>query len=545
MLRIIYHPSQKLKNKYINNMKSLFVFFISCFTGLAHTNPVFCQSASERPNILIILADDMGYSDIGCYGGEANTPNLDQLATEGLRFRSFYNAARCCPTRASLLTGVYPHEAGMGGMVSSIESEPTPGPYQGYLNQQTVTLAEALKQGGYRTYMSGKWHVGERAEHWPRQRGFDRYFGLISGASSYFELVEEAIVRQMVHDDDRWVPPAEGFYMTDAFTDTAVTFLENHQQEHPDDPFFLYVAYTAPHWPLHALEEDRARYEGRYDDGWDVVRRQRYERMKQLGIVDERHVLSSRTPGIPAWDSLTDQGDWADRMEVYTAMIDRMDQGIGKMVETLRQQGKLENTLILFLSDNGGCAENVDGRRLNQPGTKVGQRGSYLAYGEPWANVSNTPYRKYKAWTNEGGIITPLIAHWPGHIQNPGTLTDADGHIVDIMATCMAVSGVEYPSSYKGVAIKPMRGRSLLPAFSQLEMDDRTLCWEHFGRWAIKEGNWKLVGGGSRHGGQGSLYHLEDDPTEVNDLSEQYPERVKEMKRRYTIWAYEVGVRVR
>ena len=525
-------------------MKPLIISFLTCFIGLAFATPVFSQHpAGERPNIVVILADDMGYSDIGCYGGEANTPNLDRLAAEGLRFRTFYNAARCCPTRASLLTGVYPHEAGMGEMVSSINSKPTPGPYQGYLSRQAVTLAEVLKQAGYSTYMSGKWHVGERPEHWPRQRGFDRYFGLISGASSYFELVKESMVRQMVHDDDPWFPPAEGFYMTDAFTDTAVTFLETHQQEHPDDPFFLYLAYTAPHWPLHALKEDILRYEGRYDAGWDTVRAQRYERMKQLGIIDDRYVLSPRTAGIPDWDTLADPDDWADRMEVYTAMIDRMDQGIGKVVETLRRQGKLDNTLILFLSDNGGCAENIDRRKLNQPGTKVGQRGSYLAYDEPWANVSNTPYRKYKAWTNEGGILTPLIVHWPGHVQQPGTLTDAEGHIVDIMATCVTVAGAEYPHAYLGTAVKPMRGRSLLPILSESTMDDRILCWEHFGRWAIKEGSWKLVGGDSRHDGQGGLYNLEDDPTELNDLSDRYPERAAEMKRKYVDWAEEVGVR--
>ncbi len=512
------------------------------FTGLALANPVFGQQApADRPNIVIILADDMGYSDLGCYGGEAATPNLDQLAAEGLRFRTFYNAARCCPTRASLLTGVYPHEAGMGGMVSDVHSEPKPGPYQGYLDQDCVTIAEVLKQAGYSTYMSGKWHVGERPEHWPRQRGFDRYFGLISGASSYFELVEEPRVRQMVHDDEPWFPPAEGFYMTDAFTDTAIAFLEKHEGEDPDQPFFMYLAYTAPHWPLHAHEEDIARYKGRFDAGWDTIREQRYERMKQLGIIDQHYPLSPRTSGIPAWDSIADHGDWADRMEVYAAMVDRMDQGIGKVVETLERQGKLDNTLILFLSDNGGCAENIDGRKLNQEGSKVGERGSYVAYDEPWANVSNTPYRKYKSWTHEGGILTPLIAHWPAVIKHPGTLTDAVGHIVDIMATCTAIAGADYPMQREGRDVVPSRGISLMPAFSGADTGKRTLYWEHLGKWAIRQGDWKLVGGSS---GGYELFDLAADPVEMHDLSGNYPHVVESMQRDYTIWAKEVGVRL-
>lgn len=512
------------------------LFFLLDFAAIGQT------VNGDRPNIIVILADDLGYSDIGCFGGEINTPNLDQLAQTGLRFTSFYNAARCCPSRASLLTGVYPHEAGMGGMVSSDTSTPELGAYQGFLNQNSVTLAEVLKQVGYKTYMSGKWHVGERREHWPLKRGFDQYFGLISGANSYFEM--ESSERYMVHQDELWYPPADGFYMTDAFTDTAVAYLNKHEIRDNDSPFFLYLAYTAPHWPLHAMEEDIRRYDGFYDSGWDELRKQRYQRMKKLGIIDQRYDLSPRPNHIPNWESLSEENsrDWADRMEVYAAMVDRMDQGIGKVISTLRRQGKLENTLIIFLSDNGASPENVDGRKLNDPKFKVGQKGSYLSYDEVWANASNTPYTKYKAWTQEGGIRTPFIVHWPQVIKGASSpVSDAVGHIVDIMATCLDVSGARYPTEFNGHNIAKLRGRSLVPAFKGKKTEDRILFWEHFGRWAVREGSWKLIGGSKAEKTQ--LYDLSKDPVELNDLSQKYPLVLEEMRGKYQFWADEIGVK--
>ncbi|NGM67054.1 arylsulfatase [Sphingobacterium sp. SGR-19] len=492
--------------------------------------------------MIVILADDMGYADLGCYGSEISTPNLDQLAGDGLQFRSFYNATRCCPSRAALLTGLYPHEAGMGKMVSNVGSAPEPGPYQGFLNNHSVTLAEVLKEAGYKTYMVGKWHVGERPEHWPRQRGFDHYFGLISGASSYFELVEEPRKRQMVNDDDLWTPPNEGFYMTDAFTDTTLSFLEEHNQNEKDKPFFLYLAYTAPHWPLHALKEDIARYDGVYDKGWEHIRRKRYERMQQLGIIDGRHKLSVTPEGIPRWELLDDPQEWADRMEVYAAMIDRMDQGIGRIMATLKEQGKLDNTMIVFLSDNGASAENIDARKLHNPGISVGQRGSYLAYDEPWANVSNTPYTKYKSWTEEGGIITPFIVHWPNGVRNIKiNQTDAVGHITDIMATCVDVAGATYPKRFNGHEIKDTPGVSLLPVFKGYPRKDRTLYWEHFGKWAVRDGDWKIIGGDATE--KVKLFNMKDDPVELRDLSQQQPAVVDKMKKAYLKWAVEVGVK--
>ncbi|MCY3487239.1 MAG: arylsulfatase [Bacteroidetes bacterium] len=493
-----------------------------------------CQTSSERPNILIILADDLGYSDIGAYGGEIHTPTLDTLAENGVRFRQFYNAGRCCPTRASLLTGRYPHGVGMGAMVSSVDSELTTGPYQGYLSESALTLAEMLQDAGYHTYMSGKWHVGERPQHWPRTRGFERYFGLISGASSYYEIIEnQPRKRQMVLDDDPWSPPDSGFYMTDAFTDRAIEFLQSHPSE---KPFLLYLAYTAPHWPLHALPEDIARYTNEYEDGWDVLRQDRYTRMQELGVIDETYAFSSRPARLPAWQDMIDRKDWALRMSVYAAMVDRMDQGIGRVIDQLRSMDALDNTLVIFLSDNGGCAESVDGRRLHDPSTHAGERGSYLAYEEAWANASNTPFRLYKQWVHEGGIATPLIAHWPARIRGPGRIIDEPGHVIDLMATVAEVARATLPHS---------DGKSLLPLLDTPEYSwpDRTLYWEHIGNRAIRQGDWKLVWDRGR--AEWELYNLALDATELYDLAAEAPEIASSLQHRWEVWADSIGVQLR
>ncbi len=516
------------------------------FAAALLLNVLACATAPvavERPNVVIILVDDMGYSDIGPYGGEIATPNLDRLAENGLRFRHFYNAARCCPTRASLLTGQYPHLAGMGRMVSSLGSDPTLGPYQGFLNDRSVTLAELLGGAGYRAYMSGKWHVGEKPEHWPRRRGFDRYFGLISGASSYYEVIkDQPRVRQMVLDDERWEPPAEDFYMTDAFSEYAVDFLQNHQADHAGTPFFLYLAYTAPHWPLHALPEDIAKYQDRYHIGWDSLRAERHRRMLEMGVIDERYTLSPRPASIPAWDDAENKDDWALRMAVYAAMIDRLDQGIGDVLETLEAMDALDNTLIFFLSDNGGCAESIEGRQLHNPEAEIGARGSYVAYKEPWGNASNTPFRLYKQWTHEGGIATPLIAHWPKGIAEPGRFTDEVGHVIDLLTTVGDVTGVAYPDSLDGRPVNPPQGKSLAPVFAQIEPldEERTLFWEHIGNRAVRKGRWKLSY--DRRAEAWELYDLEADPTELHDLSTENPEQARLLQELWQAWADEVGV---
>ncbi|HEX73039.1 MAG TPA: arylsulfatase [Candidatus Hydrogenedentes bacterium] len=505
--------------------------------GRGHPAP---HSTGKAPNIVVILADDMGFSDIGCYGAEINTPHLDRLAANGLRFTQAYSAARCCPTRAALLTGLNPHQTGVGGMVSRIQDPPPPeGPYQGYLNDQCVTIAEALRPAGYSTYMSGKWHVGERPEHWPRRRGFDRYYGLVSGASSYFEILpEERKTRVMARDDERIFPEGDDFYMTDAFSDFAVECIGEHNTERP---FFLYLAYTAPHWPLHALPEDIAKYRGKYRIGWDRLREERYARLVEMGIIDPRWRLAPRDPDCPPWDDCDDKDEMDLRMAVYAAMIDRMDQGIGRVMDALRRRGMEENTLVLFMSDNGGCHENIDGRRLHKPGTRAGERGSFVAYERPWANASNTPFRLFKHWVHEGGIASPLVAHWPAGIQQRGELTHQVMHVTDIMATCLDLAGAQYPETFGGKPITPLVGRSLAPIFrGEAREPHERLYWEHLGNKALREGNWKLVASKT---GDWELYDLEADRTELRDLSEKEPDRAAAMLRAWKAWADATGVR--
>ena len=497
----------------------------------------------KPPNVIVIMADDMGYSDLGSYGGEIETPYVDLLAQKGLRFTQFYNAGRCCPTRASLLTGLYPHQAGMGSMVSSVNSTPEEGPYQGYLNNESVTMAEVLKSVNYRTYMSGKWHVGEKQEHWPLKRGFDRYFGLISGASSYYEVIkDQPRVRQIALDNEVWDPPETGFYMTDAITNYATRFIREHVSEYKRrTPFFLYVAYTAPHWPLHALPNDIAKYEGVYDIGWDSLRVERFNKMKQLGIIDASATLPERPASIPDWDEVEDKKTWSRRMEVYAAMVDRMDQGIGRIIQALDESRSLRNTVIFFLSDNGGSPEDVTRRNLHDSTRTVGTRGSYDAYREPWANASNTPFKYYKAWMHEGGISTPFIVYWGRGISAPGRIVHDEGHVVDIMSTIVQLSESTYPAQINGVSIAPMQGKSLVPLFEgKNRAGHDAIYWEHNGRRAMRKEYWKIVA--PRNSEEWELYNLQTDRNELNNLAEAYPDLLIQMKREWNIWADSVGV---
>ena len=525
-------------------MKSFFISSIMkylllpiIFFGCISKSDKNSKPVDSQPNIVIIMADDMGYSDLGAYGSEISTPHLDGLARDGMTFTRFYNAARCCPTRASLLTGLYPHRAGMGAMVSPSGSPLTSGPYQGYLSDSAVTVAEYLKQAGYRTYMSGKWHVGERSRHWPMKRGFDRYFGLISGASSYYEIIKnQKRVRQMVLNDALWEPPAQGFYMTDAITDYAVKCITENDGT---TPYFLYVAYTAPHWPLHALPEDIARYHGKYEIGWDTIRLQRFKNMQKLGLIDADLSLPARASTIPAWEQREPNKDWARRMEVYAAMIDRMDSGIGEIVEAIQLRGDLDNTLIVFLSDNGGSSESVVSRGLHDPFVAIGDKGSYAAYREPWAHVSNTPFQKYKRWVHEGGISTPMIAHWPAVIT-PGSIEQAPAHVMDLTATCLDVAGINPDNPSLSIKRKTIDGISLLPVFRNEPFDTaRPIYWEHLGHKAVVKENWKLV---RVEDNPWELYDLDHDRQELNNLSSDLPGKVDSLSRLYLQWAEEVGV---
>jgi arylsulfatase A-like enzyme len=494
---------------------------------VAAAAPGWAQAA-RRPNIILIMADDMGFSDLSCYGSEIATPNLNRLARGGLRFTQFYNTARCCPTRASLLTGLYQHQAGIGHMVND-RGYPA---YQGYLNDRCVTIAEALGRGGYHTLMAGKWHVGENRPHWPTDRGFEHYFGLISGASNYFRLEPG---RKMALDDQPFTPPERGFYMTDAFTDHAVKFVGDYANG--ERPFFLYLAYTSPHWPLHALPADIEKYRGKYMKGWDALRRERHARMIEMGIVKKEWPLTPRDSRAPAWEDVKDKEARDLKMAVYAAQIDRMDQDIGRLLARLRETGADQNTLILFLADNGGCAEEVN---RGTPGVPPGGPDSFFSYGLPWAKASNTPFRLYKHWVHEGGISTPLIAYWPGVIRQPGTLTHQPGHLIDLMATCTDVGGVEYPKTYKGRSITPLEGKSLAPILrGETRQGHDAIFWEHEGNRAVRQGSWKLV---SRYPGNWELYDLEADRTEMNNLAGKQPDKVRELTMLYGAWAKRAGV---
>jgi arylsulfatase A-like enzyme len=520
----------------------------------------------QRPNIVLIMADDMGYSDIGCFGGEIHTPNLNALAAGGLRFTQFYNTARCCPTRASLMTGLYPHQAGVGHMMEDKGYEA----YRGDLNNRCVTIAEVIKLAGYSTYMAGKWHVTRfrgpngPKHNWPRQRGFDRFFGTIHGAGSYYDPC--SLTR-----DNTQIPPGDDFYYTNAIADNAVTFVREHKT---DNPFFMYVAFTAPHWPMHALPKDIARYKGRYDGGWDALRAERHKRMIEMGIVDKKWKLTSRDAEVPPWEQAKDKEWFARRMEVYAAMVDCLDQNVVRIVEQLKQSGKFENTLIFFLADNGGCAEEYGSRGPIKPdtskpvvlkpmvkdefqpdmqpkvtrdgrpvrtgrGVMPGPADTYIAYGKPWANASNTPFRLYKHWVHEGGISTPLITHWPARIKARNEFRRQPGHLIDIMATCVDVAGAKYPSEYKGHKIIPMEGKSLVPAFDNKPIQREAIYWEHEGNRAVRQGKWKIV---SRHPNKWELYDMEADRTELTNLAQKYPQKVEQLKALYESWAARCGV---
>lgn len=480
-----------------------------------------------RPNIIIVMADDMGISDIGCYGSEIDTPNLDRLAKGGLRFTQFYNTARCCPTRASLLTGLYPHSAGVGHMV---EDRGTPG-YRGFLNDKCVTIGEVLGAGGYRTYLSGKWHVGEARPHWPVDRGFQKSYALVSGGTNYFRLDPNRILAR----DDQRITPDEGWYVTDAITDNAIEMLKGHDAR---QPFFMYVAYTAPHWPLHAWPEDIAKYRGKYRDGWDKLRERRHARMVELGIVDKAWQRTPRDAGVKAWDEVPEErrDDWDLRMAVYAAQIDRMDQGIGKVLAQVEAMKQTDNTLVLFLADNGGCAEVIN---RGTPGKPAGDKDSFLSYGVGWANASNTPFRLYKHWVHEGGISSPLIASWPAVIKEAG-ITSQPGHLIDLMATCVDISKAEYPAKFKDKPITPLAGQSLAPIFlGEQRAGHEHIFWEHEGNRAVRAGDWKLV---ARKSQPWELYDLKADRTETNNLSAKHPEHVERLAQAWDKWADDVGV---
>lgn len=521
----------------------------------------------KRPNIIVILADDMGFSDVGSYGGEIHTPNIDYLAHNGIRYTQFYNTSRCCPTRASLLTGLYNHMAGIGKMT---DAEDEPG-YLGHITENAVTLAEVLKTAGYQTAMSGKWHVsntnGQKnpkdqmdwlnhhkdfgdfspISQYPTSRGFSKYFGNIWGVVDYFDPFS------LVSGTTPIKSVPKNYYHTDAINDTAVAYIKGYAKS--KQPFFLYVAETAPHWPLMAKPEDIAKYKNTYKGGWDAIRKARYEKMIKLRLIDPATTkLSERWKDDLKWENNPNKDYDALAMAVHAAMIDCMDQGIGRIINALKQTGQLDNTLIVFLSDNGASAENCaaygpgfdrpdetrDGRKIVYSTTTQAMPGpetTYSSIGQRWANVANTPYQLWKAESYEGGIHTPMIAFWPkGITAKKGGFNTHVGHVMDFMSTFVELAGAKYPKEYKGHQIPPTTGISLVSTFSGKQTPGHEdLFNEHFGARYARSGNWKLVS--KSNDTTWHLFNLANDKSETTDLKAKYPEMVQQLQSKWHHWA--------
>lgn len=522
--------------------------------------------ADNRPNIIIIMADDLGFSDLGCYGGEINTPNLDRIAKQGIQFKQFYNVSRCCPTRASLLTGLYNHDAGIGDMTTPQNDEG----YKGYLGKNTVTIAEVLKQAGYHTAMAGKWHVSNtivqktaedqlkwlhhKTEHplfspidqYPTNRGFEKFYGTIWGVVDFFDPFS------LVEGTKPVTNLPANYYHTDAINDKAAGYIEEFSKS--DQPFFLYVAHNAPHWPVQALPEDIEKYKDTYKVGWEAIRKARYKKMASLGIIDTAVTkLSDRNPADITWANNANKEFDARAMAVHAAMIDRMDQGVGKIWKMLEKTGKLDNTIVVFLSDNGASAELSDayGPGFDRPGqTRDGRQVSYsrkkdvlpgpettfFSIGPNWANVANTPFRLWKYQSLEGGIHTPMILSWPKGIKNKGSKTDQIGHVMDFMATFIEVARAKYPSVYNGNQISPLEGQSLTPVFTGKALDpNRPIFNEHEGSKYVRYQNWKLVVAGVDKSWR--LFDMSNDRAETVNLAAKYPEKVATLTKMWDDWA--------
>jgi arylsulfatase A-like enzyme len=510
-----------------------YVFF--CLFLLSFKAAITAQK--KRPNIIVILADDMGYSDIGIFGSEIKTPNIDLLGQKGVVFTQFYNAGRCCPSRASLLTGLYPHQAGMGGMVNTGDYDRSKtGSYQGFLNLDTPTIAEELKKNGYNTYMTGKWHVGEKKPDWPNQRGFDHFYGLISGANSYYELLPK---RQLIEDNQPFEPQGD-YYFTDAISAKAVSYLKKNQVS--QKPFFLYIAYTAPHWPLHAPKELIDAYKDKYTKGWEALRKQRFDQQLKQKLNPYIGKLPASDPSLLSFEEANNKEVWIEKMATYAAMVDKMDQGIGQIIQELKANGTYDDTAIFFLSDNGACHELLDDRSSKDLGpekykaslnAEIGAKGSYTTYGKEWAYASNTPFRMYKHWMHEGGISTPLLVSYPRELTKHFQ-SDHVGHIMDVFPTIMELT--------KSKIVQHIEGKSLVPLLKQQkQVAYPFLAWEHLGNRAIREGDWKLVWDNDVK--EWELYNLRLDRIEANNLVNKHPQKVKELIDKYGTWALKMKVK--
>ncbi|MCH2209332.1 MAG: arylsulfatase [Lentisphaerales bacterium] len=525
-------------------MKFLYICFLLFLMSL---------SAAEKPNVIIILVDDMGFSDIGSYGGEINTPNIDALAYGGVRYSQFYNASRCCPTRASLMTGLHPHLTGIGHMTVSPDSnkhdkgEQFPN-YRGFLNRHCATLAELLKPAGYSTYLAGKWHLGQKEKsQWPLQRGFDKFYGCLAGSTRFFSPdTDERKGRGITYGNEPVTQVKSttdrAYYTTDAFTDYGIKFIEEGDK---DKPFFLYLAYTAPHWPHQAHEEDIDKYRGKYKVGWDKVRQQRLQRQQDLGLFDQDLKLSSRDKSVPAWSSIEpDKLDELDlRMAVYAAMIDCIDQNVGKLVAYLKKQGLYENSLIMFMTDNGACAEGASLGHGNIIDINKRNLETNNNYGAAWANVSSTPFRLYKHWTHEGGSASPFFMHWPKEIKAQKDWYRSSAQLIDVVPTLLEVCQANYPEKLHGNKLHTLNGISLTDSFTSTPLKrTQPMFSEHENNAFMIDGNWKLVGKGvaapkGPNIKKWELYDLKNDRAELKDLAHKKPERLKDMAKAWHAWA--------
>ncbi|MFK7948858.1 MAG: arylsulfatase [Saprospiraceae bacterium] len=514
------------------------VFLFSCTNTDTKENTT--QTTLTKPNIVLIMADDMGFSDLGNYGSEISTPNIDRLATEGTRLKQCYTNTICAPSRASLLTGQYPHKGGIGFFNDDLGIEG----YEGHLNQASLTLGEVFKNGGYTTHIAGKWHVGNEKPHWPLQRGFDNFFGFLDGGASYFDtkpiLKGPPSKANLYNGNDVYTIDKEDFYLTDELTDKAIGFLDNTPE---DKPFFLYMAYNSPHWPLHAKPADIEKYKGKYDEGWDELRVKRFENIKKLGLVDENWSLV-KDKLLPAWNTLSEEEkiSWARKMEVYAAMVDNLDQNIGRLFKYLESKNQLDNTIIVFLSDNG--AENMDVSKLpftvKRNEGPVGTAGSMEAYSKKWAQVSNSPLRSYKSSPYEGGVSTPFIIRYPKHIT-AGATRKGGVHLVDIMPTLLDFAGVDYPKTYEGQSANTLPGENFSALLKGEEWERKNpICFEWFGDRAVWFGDFKAVSVYPNN--KWELYNLATDRTESNDIAATETEMVNKMDEIYNTWAATNGV---
>jgi arylsulfatase len=525
-------------------------------------------TSHAKPNVIVILVDDMGYSDAGAFGGEVKTPNVDRLAKGGLRFTQNYNSARCCPSRASLLTGLYSHQAGIANFTGGDRSAKMGPAYRGKLNKECVTLAEVLKQAGYNTYCVGKWHVGH--EESPETRGFDEFYGYTRGHSTSQWQVNN--YRRLPADrKPEFSYEPDEFYATDAFSDYAVEFVKQGQRK--KKPFFLYLAHSSPHFPLHAPAKTRDSYLDTYRRGWDVLRKERYERQKKSGLVTktwkftdlsdvptDRPDIANGFPGKknPTWKEVAAdrREDLVYRMATFAAMVEHVDRGIGRILRQLEEGDDLENTLILFTSDNGACYEwgpyGFDGRSRTGKTTlhkgedldKVGGPGTHHSVGSAWSCLSNTPMRMYKHFNYEGGQCSPLVAHWPKGIKDADRWVRAPIHLIDLMPTICSATGANYPETFAGNEIQPVEGVSLQAIFEgESKLPERVLCFDHFGSSAIRRGDWKLVRSNTRYNkGAWQLYNIGQDRCETNDLMKSFPDKAEQLKKEWLDWAIRVKV---